>query len=226
MSQLGEEELSPMSISRLVARAAVVPAVAVLAAVAACTGRVGESPAPPPSDASPGKTAPDADAGPADASVAPDASAPEASVPPEASAAVDAIAAADVVGPADASCGPPPSACAGKAGTLSLPFAQYPALEVVDQGVLVQDARYMDPSCGEDYIIVFQTAPGQFAALSGSSTELCCNVRVMGSELVDDCHNGIAYDFNGHPIGDAYSVAPLQVLTACADGCGVYVALP
>jgi hypothetical protein len=194
-----------MSVSRLVALSATVPPAAVLAMIAACTGRVGEAPSAPVSpDAAPGQTAPDADTAPADASLA-----PEASVP------------------ADASCGPAPSACAGgKAGTLSLPFAQYPALEMVDQGVLVQDARYMDPACGEDYIIVFQTAPGQFAALSGSSTEVCCNVRVMGSELVDLCHNGIAYDFNGHPLGDASSLAPLQKLTACADACGVYVALP
>lgn len=238
-----------MDVTRNVATSVAAAAIAsaFVSAATACGGMVADDPSPRAfQDAASGETSSTVDAAAHDGAAPLDGTAPldgvatldgtgsvdapfipDVVVSSDASSADDAIDAVDApdAPPADAGCGPPPACGVGPKGTVTLPLAQYPALESLDNGVLVQDSRYQDPVCFQDQIIVIQTAPNQFAALSGSSTFLCCNLETQNDELVDVC-NGTAFGFDGVPVSGGSGLQPLQTLAACADTCAVYVALP
>jgi Rieske Fe-S protein len=111
------------------------------------------------------------------------------------------------------------------ANVLVLLFSAYPQLRQVGAAVQLTPSGYSDPVCGQNSIVVVQTAPGQFVALSSSCTHACCIVSYVANQLRCACH-GAAFNMQGQVVtGTQLTTTPLQVLATCWDANGVYVTL-
>lgn len=148
---------------------------------------------------------------------------PDGSVEGGTDAGADAVAdvTAPDVGMEASPC--PNTTCVVNAGTLVVPFAQYPALAAVGGSILLEDSRYHDPACGQDFVIVAQPTSGTFVAFQGSCTHACCAINFTGNGFTCPCH-GSTFDLTGQVTSGPAPTA-LQMLSTCADGCGVFVQL-
>jgi Rieske Fe-S protein len=117
----------------------------------------------------------------------------------------------------------PNTACTVNASTLVTPFSQHPELAVVGGSVLLEDGRYHDPVCGQDFVIVAQPTAGTFVAFQGSCTHACCAISFSGNGFTCPCH-GSTFDLTGQVTSGPAPTA-LQMLATCADSCGVFVQL-
>lgn len=145
----------------------------------------------------------------------------------EASDAAPEAGAQDVATEQALEASPPPcpgTKCTQGARTLVLSFAQYPALGSVGGSVLLEDSRYHDPVCGQDFVIVAQPSAGTFVAFQGSCTHACCAIGFTGTGFSCPCH-GSTYDLTGQVTSGPAPTA-LQELATCVDRCGVFVELP
>jgi nitrite reductase/ring-hydroxylating ferredoxin subunit len=111
--------------------------------------------------------------------------------------------------------------CATGVNTFTLTFAQYPPLLKVGGSANVQATGYADPTCGENYVFVFQKSPGTYVALSSSCTHACCVLAYSGTELRCPC-DGATFDLTGATTSGKTSVN-LSALAVCADANGVTV---
>jgi Rieske Fe-S protein len=105
-------------------------------------------------------------------------------------------------------------------------FAQYPQLASVGGNVVVTRRGYSDPSCGSNYIIVVQSSPGQYVALSAMCPHACCLVPYTGKTpwaFRCQCH-GAEFDLTGKS-ARIRTKRPLPTLPVRSDSCGVYVTL-
>jgi Rieske Fe-S protein len=89
--------------------------------------------------------------------------------------------------------------------------------------VALQANGYSDPNCGQSDIIVFQSAPGQFVALSAGCNHQCCAAQFNGSNILCHCHHA-TWDLTG-TLTHGPATANLANLPVCADANGVYVTL-
>jgi cytochrome b6-f complex iron-sulfur subunit len=106
---------------------------------------------------------------------------------------------------------------------LTVTFAEYPQLMTEGGSAYVNATGYSDPNCGQSEIIVFQTSPGTYAALSASCTHQCCIVSFTGTGFQCSCH-GSTFDLSGNRTGGP-AQKPLPSLPVCSDACAVYVTL-
>ncbi len=115
---------------------------------------------------------------------------------------------------ADTGCG----TCTDGANTLQIDLSAHPALAAPGGSLLLNDARYVDPACGQSSIIVVQTSAGKFSAFSASCTHQCCPVSFSASRFRCPCH-GSEFDTTGKVVRGP-APAPLPSVPVCADGCG------
>ncbi len=115
--------------------------------------------------------------------------------------------------------------CTSDANTLVLSFADHPELMNVGGSALVEDPRFQDPVCGQDFVMVAQATAGNYVAVSGSCTHSCCTVSFNKTAQRFDCPcHGSRFNLQGKVIlGPA--ALPLKSLNVCADDCAVYVQL-
>lgn len=119
---------------------------------------------------------------------------------------------------------PPSPSCAVDDNTLVLAFADHPELQNVNGSALVEDPRFKDPVCGQDFVMVARAASG-FVAVAGSCTHSCCTVSFNKTAQRFDCPcHGSRFSLAGKvQLGPASTA--LKSLTVCADDCAVYVQL-
>ncbi len=117
----------------------------------------------------------------------------------------------------------PNTVCIVNASTLVIPFSEQPELATVGGSVLLEDSRYHDPACGQDFVIVAQPTAGTFVAFQGSCTHACCAIGFTGNGFTCPCH-GSTFDLTGQVTSGPAPTA-LQMLATCTDGCGVFVQL-
>ena len=117
-------------------------------------------------------------------------------------------------------------ACPAGTRTIELPFSKYPQLRNAGGSALHTAPGYSDPFCHLDTIIVAQPSAGTYVAFSAGCPHQCCIVsfNATHTELVCPCH-GSTFDMRGQ-VRSGPAPNGLQVLSACADDCGVYVTLP
>ena len=117
------------------------------------------------------------------------------------------------------------STCGGDAAsTLAIPFSEHPGLKNAGGSLIVQDARYKDPVCDADFVMIAHPATGGYVAFSGSCTHRCCQITFTGTSFSCPCH-GSTYNLMGEVTGGPAPLA-LQQLEVCSDSCGVYVQIP
>jgi Rieske Fe-S protein len=119
----------------------------------------------------------------------------------------------------------PPSSCGTDESTLVLTFADHPELANVGGSALVEDPRYKDPTCFQDFVLVVAHANAGYVAVGGSCTHSCCTVSFSKAAQRFECPcHGSQFSVAGKLLlGPADT--PLQSLAVCADDCAVYVQL-
>ena len=122
--------------------------------------------------------------------------------------------------------GPCRPICVAGTKTVAFPFSTYPQLKNVGGSALGNAPGYADPSCHLDIIVVAQPSSGEFVAFSAGCPHQCCTVlfNKARTEFVCPCH-GSTFDIRGRVIGGP-APSGLQLLSVCADECGVFVSLP
>jgi Rieske Fe-S protein len=117
-----------------------------------------------------------------------------------------------------------PPMCTVDDNTLVLSFVDHPELSNPGGSALVEDPRYKDPSCFQDFVVVANANAG-YVAVSGSCTHSCCTVSFNKTAQRFECPcHGSRFSIAGKVLlGPAGS--PLQSLSVCADDCAVYVQL-
>jgi Rieske Fe-S protein len=126
--------------------------------------------------------------------------------------------------PSEGSADACPQTCTSGSRVLVLAFAKYPALQNVGGSALVQATGYVDPACGQDQVIVFQAAAGQYRAFSASCTHACCTVKFTGAGFSCPCHMSV-FGLDGK-VKSGPAPAPLPELDVCSDACGVTITIP